>query len=118
MMPHNFEPAEKEPNIVTIKVTAYAPFDNQSGICNNGDPEHTSTGVRPGKKYAAVDPARIPYGTKLNVPGYGIVEAQDTGGALRNYEGLAIDVYFDTYIEAIIWGEQFLEVEIIEEEKP
>ena len=94
-------------------MTAYAPFDNKSGICNDGDPNSTSTGKRPGPEYAAADPSRLPYGTKLNIPGYGAVEIQDTGGALRNYEGIAVDLYFETYSEAMQWGVQYLEVEIL-----
>jgi 3D (Asp-Asp-Asp) domain-containing protein len=99
-----------------IRVTAYAPFDNQSGMCNDGNPEVTSTGVRPGPAYCAVDPEELPYGTIIEVPGYGRVEAADTGGALRNHPDIAIDVYFDTYQEAIDWGVQYLRVKIIREE--
>ena len=42
------------------------------------------------------------------------MEIQDTGGALRSYEGVAIDVYFDSYEEAMEWGVQYLEIEIPE----
>lgn len=92
---------EKKATTVLARVTAYAPFDNRSGICNDGDPTNTSTGRKPGREYAAADPQKLPYGTKLEIPGYGTVEIQDTGGALRSYEGIAIDVYFDSYEEAM-----------------
>lgn len=100
---------------IFAKVTAYAPHDNKSGICaeNSAHPV-TSRGLEPGYRYAAADPEKIPYGTKLIVPGYGIVEVQDTGGALRESEAYAIDVYFPTYEEAIMWGVQYLEIEVIE----
>jgi 3D (Asp-Asp-Asp) domain-containing protein len=98
---------------INARVTAYAPFDNKSGICADENPNSTSTGKVPGPSYAAADPSRLPYGTKLNIPGYGIVEIQDTGGALRNYEGIAVDLYFETYEEAMQWGVQYLEVEIL-----
>lgn len=102
-------------NIVLAKVTAYAPHDNQSGICaeNESNPI-TSTGYTPGYNYAAADPQRLPYGTVLFIPNYGIVEIQDTGGALRESNMIAIDVYFPTYKEAIMWGVQYLEVEVFE----
>ena len=29
---------DPEQNFITARVTAYAPFDNKSGICNDGDP--------------------------------------------------------------------------------
>lgn len=105
---------EKKATTVLARVTAYAPFDNRSGICNDGDPTNTSTGRSPGREYAAADPQKLPYGTKLEIPGYGTVEIQDTGGALRSYEGIAIDVYFDSYEEAMEWGVQYLEIEIPE----
>lgn len=107
---------EKKATTVLARVTAYAPFDNRSGICNDGDPTNTSTGRSPGREYAAADPQKLPYGTKLEIPGYGTVEIQDTGGALRSYDGIAIDVYFDSYEEAMKWGVQYLEIKIPEQE--
>jgi 3D (Asp-Asp-Asp) domain-containing protein len=102
--------------VIYARVTAYAPLDNQSGICADSDPTNTSIMLKPGPEYVAVDPKKIPYGTKLMIPGYGEVAAGDTGAALRNYEGYAIDVYFDKYEDAKAWGVQYLEVEIIESE--
>lgn len=95
-------------------VTAYAPNDNQSGICADENPLATSTGRKPGKAYAAADPTRIPYGTIVYIPGYGEVEIQDTGGNLRaDKENLRIDVYFDSHDEAIQWGRKNLDVRIV-----
>ena len=97
---------------VTARVTAYAPFDNKSGMCADWNPSVTSIGHRPSSKYIAVDPKKIPYGTKVYIEGYGMTEAGDTGGALRSYDGYAIDVYFDTYEEAINWGKKYIKVRI------
>ena len=110
-------PESPDPVMVLARVTAYAPFDNVSGICADEDPTVTSVGHRPGPQYVAVDPKRIPYGTRLRIPGYGEVIAGDTGGALRQYDGIAIDVFMDTYEDAIQWGVQYIEVEIIEEDQ-
>lgn len=96
------------------RVTAYAPFDNQSGICTDSDPTSTATGKTPGRLYAAVDPDKLPYGTLINIPGYGIVEIQDTGGALKGTDELRIDVYMDTHSEALKWGIKWLEVQIVD----
>jgi 3D (Asp-Asp-Asp) domain-containing protein len=105
--------------VFTVETTGYAPFDNKSGICNNGDPFHTSTGERPGPEIVAVDPCVFPYGTKMYIPGYGIKKAGDTGGKLRErtwevlFEGkqhYLIDMYFDTYNAAINHGRKILPV--------
>ena len=104
-----------EPVTFIGRITAYAPFDNKSGMCNDGDPNYTSTGQRPSRRIVAVDPSKIPYGTLLRIEGLDeIFEAGDTGSALRNYDGFAIDLYVDTYREARTWGVQYLEVEVIE----
>lgn len=102
------------PVIYTARVTAYSPYDNQSGISADENPSVTSTGTTPGWGTIAVDPAVIPYGTLLYVPGYGIGIASDTGAALRLYEGVAIDVYMDTYDEAIQWGSQTLDIIVLD----
>ena len=96
-------------------VTAYAPYDNKSGMCNDGTPDTTATNTKPKRGTIAADPKRIPYGTKLYIPeyGYGIVE--DTGGALRkDKDNIRIDVYMDTYEEAIKWGKKEMIIYIIE----
>jgi 3D (Asp-Asp-Asp) domain-containing protein len=100
--------------ILQVRTTAYAPFDNVSGMCNDGDPTHTSTGTYPDWGTIAVDPKIIPYGTKLYIPGYGLAIAEDTGGALRNKSDVRIDLYVDTYAQAKEWGVRLLDVIILE----
>ncbi|MCL6637627.1 MAG: G5 domain-containing protein [Alicyclobacillus sp.] len=62
---------------------------------------HTSTGdmARPG--VVAVDPNVIPLGSKLYIPGVGVVIAADTGSAIR---GTRIDVCMGSEAEAEAWG--------------
>ena len=90
--------------------TAYSPLDNRSGICAEGDPNITSTGRASGHGVIAVDPDRIPYGSEIQViyPDgtiyYGI--AGDTGGALRDDPVTHIDIFKDSYEEAMAHGEQ------------
>ena len=100
--------------VVQARVTAYAPLDNKSGICAEGDPTITATGAKVRRGIIAVDPKKIPYGTKVYIPGYGEAIAEDTGGALRNYDGIAIDILVDTYEEAMQWGKKYMEVTIYE----
>ncbi|MHB1419983.1 MAG: G5 and 3D domain-containing protein [Bacillota bacterium] len=72
---------------------------------------HTATGAYPKPGTVAVDPAVIPLGTKMFIEGYGAGTAQDTGG---NIKGNRIDVFFETYDEAIRWGKRAVNLYIYE----
>jgi 3D (Asp-Asp-Asp) domain-containing protein len=61
----------------------------------------TATGLPVGPGIVAVDPAVIPLGTRLSIPGYGEGVAADTGGAVQ---GPTIDLWFPTLAEALAWG--------------
>ena len=88
--------------IDVFEVTAYAPFDNVSGLCNDGDPTNTATGTYPTSgRTIAVDPTVIPYGTEVWIEGYGWRTAEDTGGAIK---GNKLDIMVDTYREAMSIG--------------
>jgi 3D (Asp-Asp-Asp) domain-containing protein len=61
----------------------------------------TSTGLPVGFGIVAVDPAVIPLGTRITIPGYGEGVAGDTGGAVQ---GMTIDLWFPTLAQALAWG--------------
>ena len=64
-------------------------------------PGHTATGLPVGFGVVAVDPAVIPLGTRLTIPGYGEGVAADTGAAVH---GNTIDLWFPTLADAMVWG--------------
>jgi 3D (Asp-Asp-Asp) domain-containing protein len=64
-------------------------------------PGDTATGIPVGWGVVAVDPAVIPLGTRLTIPGYGEAVAADTGSAVR---GATIDLWFPTLAQARAWG--------------
>jgi 3D (Asp-Asp-Asp) domain-containing protein len=64
-------------------------------------PGHTATGMPVGYGVIAVDPAVIPLGTRMTIPGYGEGVAADTGSAVS---GFAIDLWFPTLADALAWG--------------
>ena len=64
-------------------------------------PGHTSTGLPVGPGVVAVDPAVIPLGTRMTIPGYGEGVAADTGSAVSGY---TIDLWFPTLADALAWG--------------
>lgn len=69
----------------------------------------TATGIWPKPGIVAVDPAIIPLGTKLHIPGYGKAIAHDTG---ENIKGYRLDIFFDTYNECINYGRKIKEVKV------
>lgn len=73
-----------------------------SGLEVMRDPNGLST--------VAVDPSIIPLGSLLDIPGYGYAIAADTGGAIK---GNIIDIYLDSYDEAINWGRRIITVNLI-----
>jgi 3D (Asp-Asp-Asp) domain-containing protein/peptidoglycan hydrolase CwlO-like protein len=71
---------------------------SSTGYCLKGN---TATGVPTSHGVIAVDPAVIPLGTRMYVPGYGEGVAADTGSAVQ---GPTIDLWFDTCTQALAWG--------------
>ena len=65
-----------------------------TGYCLKGT---TATGLPVGPGIVATDPAVIPLGTRMTIPGYGEGVAADTGGAIK---GARIDVWLASCAEA------------------
>lgn len=60
----------------------------------------------------AVDPSLIPLGSRLRIEGLGgIFVAEDTGAGVH---GAHIDVWMASCQDAILWGRQYREVELLE----
>jgi len=112
------EPRVEEPNepaakkeIVRMLVTAYCPC---AKCCGTGSPGITANGhkIQSGDTFVAAD-KRYAFGTEMVIPGYNkgqSVEVLDRGGAIK---GNHIDVFFPTHQEALNWGVQNLDVEIL-----
>lgn len=75
-----------------------------TGYCLSGT---TATGIPTGWGVVAVDPAVIPLGTKMSVPGYGEGVAADTGSAVK---GAMIDLWFPSCAQALQWGRRTLTI--------
>jgi peptidoglycan DL-endopeptidase CwlO len=79
---------------------------SSTGYCLRG---RTSTGIPTGWGVVAVDPAVIPLGTRMTIPGYGEGVAADTGSAVR---GAMIDVWFPSCSQALEWGRRTITITI------
>ncbi len=71
----------------------------------------TSTGRAAAPGVVAVDPRVIPLGTRLYIPGIGVVTAADTGGSVR---GNRIDICVASEAAAARWGVRTITVYEIE----
>lgn len=87
-------------NVSRFTVTAYSPYENVSGIENNGDADATSTGGKPRVGTIAVDPEVIPYKSNIIIlyddGSIYTGKALDCGGAIK---GNRLDVFKWTYAE-------------------
>ncbi|MFK4964030.1 3D domain-containing protein [Lactococcus formosensis subsp. bovis] len=89
---------------LTVSATAYS-SDNGLGFI-------TATGINLHQNpiCIAVDPSVIPLGKMVEVPGYGIAIAGDTGGAIK---GNIIDVHLPTTAQAQAWGRKTIQINIL-----
>jgi 3D (Asp-Asp-Asp) domain-containing protein len=93
--------------ILTMESSAYEPGPTSCGPYASGN---TSCGYKAGYGVVAVDPAVIPYHTRLFIPGYGYAIAGDTGGAIK---GNKIDLGFMTLDECYSWGRRDVQVYVL-----
>lgn len=94
-------------NIMTVTATAYCPCVKCCGKWADGI---TASGKKAKANHTiAVDRKVIPLGTHIIYNGKEYV-AEDTGGAIK---GNKIDIYFDSHEEALEFGRQTIEIEVL-----
>ncbi len=69
--------------------------------CGSNATGVTASGKKAQLGTIAADTSIFPFGTKLNVPGYGDGVVEDTGSRVKGYR---IDVWFPTHEQAVKWG--------------
>jgi 3D (Asp-Asp-Asp) domain-containing protein len=98
--------------VLTVEATAYCPES-----CYPYDGTTTADGSTPQEYHTIAASSDIPFGTKVYIPYFknesngGIFEVEDRGGAIK---GDIIDIFFDTYDEAIHFGRRNLTIYILE----
>ena len=83
-------------------VTKYLPRDPKYGRDDDGLTA-TLMPADPASRIVAVDPALIPYGSRVWIEGLGWFQAEDCGGAIK---GLRLDVLTATSKDAFAFGRQ------------
>lgn len=102
------EKQESKVYLGNFKITHYCACTKCCGPNAQGI---TASGKRvEANKTIAVDPSVIKLGSKVYIDGYGYMEAQDTGSAIK---GNIIDVYVDDHQEALKMGVQYKDVFLI-----
>jgi len=96
-----------------MSVSAYCPCQKccgpkACGITASGKPVSYNGG-----RFCAA-PKSIPFGTMIDIPGYGCVSVTDRGGAIT--EG-RLDVCFQDHKTALAWGRQTLVVKVYRKER-
>ncbi|MHC4883796.1 MAG: 3D domain-containing protein [Planctomycetota bacterium] len=98
---------------VRAYVTGYCPCSRCCGRFANGRTSTRTSAWRPG---IAVDPKAIAYGSRIDVPGYGMAIADDTGIAMRrNWQNrgvIHLDLRFTYHWQARRWGTKNLTVTV------
>ncbi|HEY3367699.1 MAG TPA: 3D domain-containing protein [Symbiobacteriaceae bacterium] len=95
-----------------MTATAYTSGPESTGK-RRGHPLYglTATGTRARQgRTIAVDPARIPLGSRVCVAELGeCLIAEDTGGAIR---GNRVDLYMENVADALRWGRQRVRIQV------
>ncbi len=89
---------ESSGKVLYMESTAYSYAETGYSITASG------LDLRQNPMAIAVDTSVIPLGTLVEVEGYGVAIAADTGGAIK---GNTIDVHFKTVDECKAWGRKF-----------
>ena len=91
----------------TLQVVATGYSYNEPGLGY-----YTATGIdlRSNPTVIAVDPSVIPLGSLIEVPGYGVAIAGDTGSAIK---GNKIDLHFVSVDQANQWGRRTVTIKIL-----
>jgi len=91
-----------------VEATAYA---NVEECCSPYFDGITSTGRDANLGGVAVDPKVIPYGSMIVVDGIGVLQADDTGGAIK---GKKIDIRFPNgdITKALNWGRKTIKIKV------
>jgi len=101
----NKEPATEGYTEVDMNVSAYCPCEK---CCDQFSDGITSSGV-PAEGLIIAAPPNYPFGTKMDVLGYGVAYVQDRGGAIK---GDKLDLLFPSHQEALNWGRKYIKVKV------
>lgn len=98
--------------VLWMEVTAYCGCTKCCGSSARGITASGRSIVYNGGQFVAADTKVLPFGTKVQIPGYAndqLVEVIDRGGAIK---GNHLDVFFPTHEAAKEWGRKWMGVTV------
>ena len=87
------------------KITAYCPCSKCCGKTSG----RTASGTTATAGRTVAASSKFAFGTKLNIGGH-VYTVEDRGGAIN---GNKIDIFVNTHVEALQWGERYLSVSVV-----
>lgn len=90
-----------------INASAYTAAADECGK-NDGI---TASGVKVQEKRTLACPPMYPFGTKVDIEGFGVFTCEDRGGAIKNNH---FDIYMETKAEAFAFGRRNLSATIVQ----
>jgi peptidoglycan DL-endopeptidase CwlO len=108
LTPASTSAAASQPDATDVPATPLASGQTLTVVATGYSlPGHTATGLRVGWGVVAVDPAMIPLGSRMTIPGYGSGVAADVGSSVQ---GASIDLWFPTRAQALAWGRRVVTI--------
>lgn len=115
---HRYPPLPKvgaaalPPSSYTMRVLTTGYCSGQGlkcGIHPRWDDGYTATGTKARRGSCAIDRRVFKTTDRFYVPGYGFCRGEDTGNRIRGYH---LDLYFESYTEAMRWGRRYVTIEV------
>jgi 3D (Asp-Asp-Asp) domain-containing protein len=121
-------PRGARPEVISIETTGYCPCGECCGWERSwippfrpvyssgplkGQPKKvgiTASGKKAERGTIAADTLYYPFGSVMEIPGYGFGRVQDRGGAIKG--PARIDLFFDTHEKALKWGRRTVNVKV------
>jgi 3D (Asp-Asp-Asp) domain-containing protein len=120
-------PSGRQPTVVVMEITGYCNCGKCCGwerswfgfgapVFSSGPSKGkrkevgvTACGAQARHGTVAADTAVLPFGTVVQVPGYGYGRVEDRGGAIK---GGRLDLWFPSHDEALKWGRKRVAVNV------
>lgn len=90
----------------TINASAYTAAADECGKSDG----ITASGVKVKENRTLACPPQFPFGTKIQIEGYGTYVCEDRGGAIKSNH---VDIYMETKAQAFAFGRRNLVAEVI-----